>query len=116
MAIRFIPVVGCTSSRIQMTHSLKPPGYNRNPCAYEVKNRFHKLCCFKCNLYRYVEDNCQRGCTRPWAVLARGEDAVGHYELMAPPSGLCTDEDVARIQSVIDANNNFASLYAAKFR
>ena len=67
-------------------------------------------------------DNCQKGCARPWAMLARGEDAVGHYELMEPPDdtaagyAVCDDKDVARIQSVIDANNNFASLYAAKFR
>lgn len=61
-------------------------------------------------------DNCQKGCARPWAMLARGEDTVGHYELMEPPVGSCSHRDVARVQSVIDANNNFASLYAAKFR
>ena len=76
-------------------------------------------------------DNCQRGVAKPWAMLARGIDTVGHYELLQPPktgsapsSGVApstkkkgiADEDVARIQDVIDANNNFAFLYAAKFR
>ena len=66
-------------------------------------------------------DNCQQGAARPWAMLSRGVDTVGHYELLEPPEKNASgpgidDKDVARIQGVIDANNNFASLYAAKFR
>jgi hypothetical protein len=35
---------------MQLTHSLKAPGFN--PCTYKMKNRFQAFA-FKCNLYRY---------------------------------------------------------------
>jgi hypothetical protein len=37
---------------MQLTHSLKTPGFN--PCTCQVRNRLQAFA-FKCNLYRYIE-------------------------------------------------------------
>jgi hypothetical protein len=52
---RLLPTqVGLDKLRIQLTHSLKAPGFN--PRSYEVKTRFQAFAFHKCNVYRYAQE------------------------------------------------------------